>query len=376
MEVVTSSSRADDAERDIVHMSRALDLAQMGWGQTSPNPMVGAVICVDGRNVGEGYHAALAEPHAEVMAIRAAGERARGATLYVSLEPCNHHGRTPPCSGAIIAAGITRVVAAVSDPNPHAAGGAARLREAGVSVEVGLLETEARELNAAFFHSFQADIPFVTIKLATSLDGAISDAKRTRRWITSEQSRAEVHRIRAVNDAIAVGLQTAIADDPRLTARTNPPPRVPPVRIVFDRHARLNPASVLARSARETPVLLVTAVNAPMRPQLASIGVEAIAAHDLNDALRQLRRRGITSVLVEGGAGLVASFLANGTVDRLVIFQAPVILGNGSLGAFSGVAAQEVSHAPRFKLLRTRSIGDDVMSLYSVDRREHVHGTD
>ncbi len=348
-------------------MSRALELARQGWGQTLPNPMVGAVICSGDRVAGEGYHAALGEPHAEIAALSAAGESARGATMYVTLEPCNHHGRTPPCAAAIIAAGIARVVVAAADPNPLAAGGAARLREAGIQVDTGILGADARELNAGFFHSFGSAYPFITLKVAISLDGAISDANRTRRWLTGEASRAEVQRIRAAHGAIAVGIQTALADDPELTARTHPPPRVPPMRVVFDRSSRLDPGSLLARTAREVPVLLVTAHNVLLPADLAEMGVEAVAARDVRDALRQVKERGVTSMVVEGGAGLAASFLAVGCVDRLVIFQAPLILGRDSLGAFSGVAGQDAAHAPRFRLLSTRPIGDDVMSVYAPD---------
>ncbi|MBA3404928.1 MAG: bifunctional diaminohydroxyphosphoribosylaminopyrimidine deaminase/5-amino-6-(5-phosphoribosylamino)uracil reductase RibD [Gemmatimonadaceae bacterium] len=355
-------------------MSRALELARRGWGHTSPNPMVGAVICANGIVVGEGYHAALGEPHAEIVALNAAGESARGATLCVTLEPCNHHGRTPPCTAAIIAAGISRVVVAVADPNPLAGGGAARLLEAGIPVDLGVLEKDARELNASFFHSFGSEYPFITLKLAISLDGAISDAQRTRRWLTNEASRAEVQRIRAAHDAIGVGIQTALADDPELTARTHPPPRVPALRVVFDRNARLEPGSVLARTAGDTPVLLVTAQNVLLPDRLAAMGVEAVAARDLRDALRQLKERGVTSMVVEGGAGLAASFLAVGCVDRLVIFQAPLILGRNSLGAFSGVAGQDVALAPRFRLIRTQSFGDDVMSVYAPDRHSRESG--
>lgn len=353
-------------EADARHMARALHLAKRGWGQTSPNPMVGAVVCCGGDRVGEGYHVALGAPHAEAMALAAAGERTRGGTLYVNLEPCNHHGTTPPCTNAIIAAGIDRVVVGVADPNPTAAGGTSRLREAGVRVEVGLLETEARELNAAFLHSYSSDRPFVTLKLAVSLDGAISDLRRTRRWLTGKASRDEVQTIRAGNDAVAVGIQTALADDPELTARTHPPPRVAPLRIVFDRQARLDPASVLARTARDVPVLLVTANNKSLPDELVSAGVESISGDDLHDTLRQLKQRGIRSIVVEGGAGLAASFLGAECVDRLIMFQAPIILGQGALGAFSGIAPQETQHAPRFRLLHSRSIGDDVMTVYAA----------
>jgi diaminohydroxyphosphoribosylaminopyrimidine deaminase/5-amino-6-(5-phosphoribosylamino)uracil reductase len=352
--------------RDDARMKEALALAELGWGQTAPNPMVGAVVYNGDVKVGSGYHARFGDRHAEVVALAEAGERAHGGTLYVTLEPCNHHGKTPPCTDAIIASGVSRVVAAVFDPNPVSRGGAERLRAAGITVETGVGESEARELNAAFFHAPASDRPWVTLKLALSLDGAISGAERAGGWLSGVESRSMTQRLRANSDAIAVGVLTAIADDPELTARTDPPPRVAPLRIVFDRAARLSPTSALARTARETPTLLVTAPSTRLPRLFAQLGVEAMPAADVGDALRKLRELGIRSLLVEGGAGLAASFLAGGYVDRLVIFRAPIILGEGALGAFSGVAPQEVNHAPRFSLLETRALGDDVMSVYSM----------
>jgi diaminohydroxyphosphoribosylaminopyrimidine deaminase / 5-amino-6-(5-phosphoribosylamino)uracil reductase len=210
------------AEReDALHMRRALELARRGWGQVRPNPMVGAVVVREGRVVGEGWHTAYGSAHAEVEAIRAAGSETRGATLYVSLEPCSHHGRTPPCTDAVREAGIARLVFAASDPNPLARGGAEILREHGVEVWGGVLEEEARELNAAFFHRFGADgsRPWVELKLALSLDARVADLEGRSAWITGPDSREEVHRLRAGHDAVAVGIGTALADDPLLTVR-------------------------------------------------------------------------------------------------------------------------------------------------------------
>lgn len=349
-------------------MDLALKLAERGWGQTAPNPMVGAVIFSGDEKVGEGYHASFGSTHAEPGALARAGGKARGATMYVNLEPCNHYGRNPPCVDAIIAAGISRVVVAARDPNPAAAGGAERLRAAGVTVDIGVREPEARELNAAFFAAVTSERPWVVLKLALSLDGAIAGVQRTRAWMTNELSTEVVHRMRANSDAIAVGVQTAIADDPQLTARTNPPPRTAPVRLVFDRAARLPAASTLAKTARELPTLLVTAWETQIPDDLSSLGVQSIGAGDVTGALQTLKERGINSVLVEGGAGLAASFLAAGLVDRLVIFRAPLVLGEGALNAFSGVSAHDVEHAPRFTVLTTRALGDDVMTVYSVNR--------
>lgn len=352
-------------EQDLARMDAALDLASRGWGQVSPNPLVGAVIFSGDERIADGHHAAFGGPHAEAVALERAGARARGATMYVNLEPCSHHGRNPPCTDAIITAGISRVVVATLDPNPVAAGGAARLREAGVTVDVGAREKEARELNAAFLHSAVNDRPWVTLKLALSLDGALAGAGRSGGWLTNERSRAMVQRMRAGNDAIAVGVQTAIADDPQLTARSDPPPRVAPLRIIFDRTARLPAESALAKTARQVPTLLVTASGTALPAGLESMGVDAVAAHGTREALAILRERGVMALLVEGGAGLAASFLADNLVDRLVIFRAPLVLGDGALNAFSGIAGHDAGHAPRFRLVESRALDDDVMTVYS-----------
>lgn len=347
-------------------MRRALSLAARGWGQTAPNPMVGAVVVRDGVVVGEGWHTRYGEAHAEVDALRAAGERARGATLYVVLEPCNHHGKTPPCTEAILGAGVRRVVAAVPDPNPVAGGGADRLRANGVDVTMGVEEGPAHELNAAFFHALDSDRPFVRLKVALSLDGALADRTRRPGWLTGPEARGEVHRLRADSDAVAVGIGTALADDPRLTVRDVAPPRVPPTRIVFDTSARLPLDSKLVRSARETPVLVVCWAPDPAHAAaLEHAGVELLHAASLPHALRALRARGIRSLLVEGGAGLASAVLQEAQVDRLIIFRAPVLLGGGSLNAFGGMAATTIDGAPRWRILESRRFGDDEMTVYT-----------
>ncbi len=344
------------------------ELAPRGWGQTSPNPLVGALVTKGNTILGEGHHARFGGPHAEVVALQNASDAARGATLYVNLEPCNHHGKTPPCVDAIIAAGIARVVIAVRDPNPDAAGGAEKLRAAGITVDLGIREDDARELNAAFMNSLASDRPWVTLKLAVSLDGSIAPADRNPAMLTGELSRAEVQKLRAANDAIAVGAATAAADDPQLTARYDPPPRVPPTRIVFDRSARLSPQSRLAQTARAVPVLVVTGETTQLPPDLTNLGVQSLPARNLGDALKKLKTRGVNSLMVEGGAGLAASFLGSGFVDRLVIFQAPIILGNGSLNAFSGIAAQLINEAPRFRVIQSEPLGDDIMTTYAIEK--------
>jgi diaminohydroxyphosphoribosylaminopyrimidine deaminase/5-amino-6-(5-phosphoribosylamino)uracil reductase len=358
---------SDDARpassEDAAYMRKALALAARGWGQTAPNPLVGAVVVRDGAVVGEGWHARLGGPHAEVEALHAAGELARGATMYVTLEPCNHHGRTGPCSEALLAAGVRRVVAAVSDPDPAAHGGAHRLRDGGVAVEIGVEAESARELNAPFFHALASDRPFVQLKLALSIDGGLADYTRSRGWLTGRESRAAVHTMRAGADAIAVGIGTALADDPVLTVREEPAPRV---RIVFDTSARLPLGSRLVTSARETPVLVVCWAPDPAHAAaLEHAGVELLHAATLAQALRALKGRGVRSLLVEGGAALAASLLQDALVDRLVIFRAPLLLGAGAVAAFGSLPAATLVGAVRWRMVRSARLGDDELTVYA-----------
>src|SRR3989440_8823130 len=245
-------------------MERALDLARRGWGRVAPNPLVGAVVLAGDDVVAEGYHAEYGGPHAEVVALEAAGARARGTTLVVNLEPCAHHGKTPPCTDAILAAGVARVVAAISDPDPQAQGGAAVLRAKGVIVSIGLLAEAAAALNAPFlFAREQAERPFVALKLATSIDGRIADAAGSSQWVSGEAAREHVHWLRAGFDAIAVGGTTALRDNPQLTVRGAVAPRRPPVRVVFDRRAMLNLGVQLVSTAREVPTWVMSSLDAP-----------------------------------------------------------------------------------------------------------------
>ncbi|HJU75945.1 MAG TPA: bifunctional diaminohydroxyphosphoribosylaminopyrimidine deaminase/5-amino-6-(5-phosphoribosylamino)uracil reductase RibD, partial [Gemmatimonadaceae bacterium] len=331
--MIPNERAADDD--DVRFMRRALELAEGGWGQTAPNPMVGAVVARDGEIVGEGYHAVYGGPHAEVVALGAAGERARGATLYVTLEPCAHTGKTPPCTDAVIAAGLRRVVAAVEDPNPTARGGAKKLRKAGIDVTLGVLEQEAREQNVIYFHGAEFYRPFVTLKLALSREGAIADANRNFRWLTGPEARREVHRLRAGHDAVAVGLGTVIADDPELTVREAPAPRKPPVRVIFSRAGKLPTSSRLVASAREVPVILfVMRIERAHREVLTAAGVQVIEVRDLNDGLLELASLGARSVLLEGGARIAGAALRAGSVDRIVMFQTRVELGPDGLFPF------------------------------------------
>ena len=358
---------AGAAPDDGAFMRRALSLAERGWGQTAPNPMVGAVVVRDGAVVGEGWHTRFGAAHAEVDALAAAGGLARGATLYVTLEPCNHHGKTPPCTEAILAAGIARVVSATADRSTPAQGGADRLRASGVEVAMGVEEHAARELNAAFFHSLVSARPFVQLKLALSLDGAIADHTRRRGWLTGVEARQAVHRLRAQSDAIAIGIGTAKADDPLLTVRdVDPPPRVPPARVVFDTSARLPLASELVRTARELRTIVVCWAPDPAHAAaLEHAGVELIHAGSLGDALSAMRGAGIGSMLVEGGAALASGFIQEAYVDRLVILRAPLILGDGSLNAFGGVTAARLDEVSRWRIVRSARLGDDEMTVYA-----------
>lgn len=355
---------------DETWMARALELAHVGWGQVSPNPLVGAVLVRDGQVVGEGAHRRFGGAHAEVEATQSAGTRARGATLYVTLEPCTHHGKTPPCVDAIIRAGMARVVVAVRDPNPEAGGGIEQLQAAGIHVDVGVLGDDAAELNAAFLHSFRSDRPWVTLKLAISLDAAIAHASRTSSWLTGPEARRRVHHLRAGFDAIAVGMGTVLADDPLLTVRDADPPRIPPTRVIFSRTGRLPLTSRLAQRTDEAPVLVFgNATDPSYDHSLRALGVDVVNSASITDALQQLRGRGIQSLLVEGGASLTASLLEGNVVDRLVLFQAPVVLGEGSLPAFGNFSSAVAGETAKFRPIRSEWIGDDHMMVLAPRRR-------
>ncbi|HVE78539.1 MAG TPA: bifunctional diaminohydroxyphosphoribosylaminopyrimidine deaminase/5-amino-6-(5-phosphoribosylamino)uracil reductase RibD [Gemmatimonadaceae bacterium] len=348
-------------------MRRALALARRGWGQTAPNPMVGAVVVRGDEVVGDGYHARYGEAHAEVNALRAAGDRARGATVYVTLEPCAHFGKTPPCVDALIAAGVARVVAATADDSAVARGGGERLRSAGVRYETGVEEAAARELNAPFFHALRDDRPWATLKLATSIDGAIAAPGRRGVWLTGPAARREVHHLRAGSDAVAVGIGTALADDPLLTVREAPPPRVAPLRVVFDREARLPLTSRMVRTARETPTVVVASrPDARRRAALEASGVDVLVAGTLGDGLRELRGRGVRSLLVEGGATIASALVGNALAHRLIIFQAPVILGADAVAAFAAWPGRPDVDLARLVVVERRTVGDDFMSVYAL----------
>lgn len=311
------------------HLARCSELAERGRRTAAPNPVVGAVIVRDGAVVGEGWHERPGGDHAEVVALRAAGD-ARGATIYVSLEPCSHHGRTPPCADALIAAGVARVVTAMIDPTPKVNGaGAARLRDAGVAVEVagGEIERAARRQNAWWLTLALQGRPHVTYKAAISTDGRTASPAGPR-WISSPQSRAAVHELRAQVGAVAVGVATALADDPLLTARdVDPPAERQPLRVVFDRRARLPAGSRLAASAAPDAPVLVFA--APGATPVAVPHVETVPVSSPAEAFAELGRRRVAALLLEGGATLATAFLDAGLIDRVMLYRAPIELGDG-----------------------------------------------
>ena len=359
-----------DRTIDRRYMRRALALALRGRGTTAPNPMVGAVVVRDGHIVGEGFTQPYGGAHAEVQALRAAGDASRGATVYATLEPCAGHGHTPPCADALIGAGVSRVVFAASDPNPAMRGGAVTLGAAGLEVLGGVEAQAAVDQNPAFFHRFSSDRPFVTLKLARSLDGAIADGRRVGSSMTGSMARRVVHQQRGDHDAVAVGVGTVIADDPQLTVRGVPGPRVPPVRVVFDRSGRIPMQSVLVRTARDVAVLLVASeVPDDRRRALEGAGVRLLVADSLPGQLRALKAAGILSVYCEGGAMLADALMAEGLVDQLVIFTAPVRLGADAVRPLLSGPPVLVEQAPRHRLVAHRRLGDDLMAIYDLTHR-------
>jgi diaminohydroxyphosphoribosylaminopyrimidine deaminase/5-amino-6-(5-phosphoribosylamino)uracil reductase len=341
-------------------MVRALELAERGRGYVEPNPLVGAVVVRGGQLVGEGWHQKYGEAHAEVNALAAAGEAARGAMLYVTLEPCCHHGKTPPCTDAVLRAGVSRVVAAMRDPFPQVSGqGTAQLRAAGLAVEVGLCEAEARRLNAPYLKLLATGRPYVIAKWAMTLDGKICTRTGDSKWITGEAARQRVHELRGRVDAIIVGIGTALADDPLLTARP-PGPRVA-TRIVLDRHGSLPLDSLLVRTARQVPVLVVGLRPPAPSAALQAAGCEVLegdwAIPALLDALGQRR---MTNVLVEGGAEVLGSFFDGAAVDEVWAFVAPRIIGSGK-SAVAGVGAARVAEAWCLSEWSTEIVGTDVL---------------
>ena len=356
---------------DTAWMTRAVTLAEGGRGTASPNPMVVAVLVQADRPVGEGFHRAPGHPHAEAVALAQAGKLAAGATCYVTLEPCAHHGRTPPCADALIAAGVTRVVAAIEDPDPRVAGaGVARLRAAGVQVTVGVGAELAAEQNAAFLIHRRLGRPRITLKAAASLDGKVAAADGSSQWITGPAARADAHRLRAEADAIAVGAGTALADDPRLTVRLARPRGRPPLRVLVDGTGRVGTAGRLFDG--EAPILVATTAVAPTaaRRAWAAAGAEVLVCGDgdaggggvdLKLLARQLAERDVLELMVEGGPSLHAGFWAAGLADRLVWYLAPLVIGgDGAPGLFAGPGAASLAAAWPLEVRSVDRLGPDL----------------
>jgi len=354
-------------------MRAALALARRSLGRTWPNPAVGCVIVKDGRIVARGRTQDGGRPHAEVDALNKAGDAARDATVYVTLEPCSHFGKSPPCADALVRAGVARVVSAMEDPNPSVNGqGHARLREAGIAVDVGEGAREAAEINAGFLLRLRAGRPLFHLKLASSLDGRIATASGESKWITGEGARADGHRLRAIHDAILVGAGTVAADDPDLTCRLPGLKAYSPVRIVLASKAGLAETSKLAMTARQVPVWLLCTSAAPAarREALHKAGIEIIEVAAAGDgrvdaaaAAQALGQRGLTRVLVEGGGQVAAAFLKAGLIDRITSYRAGVVLGADGRSAVGELGFNQLDFAPRFRLVSARSLqGDTVES--------------
>ncbi len=356
---------------DAHFMQLALDLAIKGEGFTSPNPMVGAVVVKDGEVVGSGYHQAVGGPHAEVHAIDAAGSLANGATLYVTLEPCNHTGRTPPCTRKIVAAGIKRVVVATLDPNKRVAGGGAEfLRRRGIQVSLGICEAQARKLNEAFFKYIRTGRPFVIAKCAATLDGRIATRSGDSRWVTGDAARQFVHRLRHAVDAILVGINTVRIDNPSLTARPGDGEGRDPLRVVLDTYLSISTQARIFRQNSSADTILVCGPAAPMakRAALEIIGARVIESPlknelvDMDALMDQLGALEITSLLIEGGSRVMASAFGAGIVDKVLFFYAPKILGgDDGVPICSGPGPELMSQSVAVKDIAVHRFGDDVM---------------
>ncbi|HET7775998.1 MAG TPA: bifunctional diaminohydroxyphosphoribosylaminopyrimidine deaminase/5-amino-6-(5-phosphoribosylamino)uracil reductase RibD [Azospira sp.] len=362
-----STAAAAPSAADHAHMARALRLAEQGLYSTSPNPRVGCVLVKDGTVIGEGWHVRAGEPHAEVHALRAAGEAARGATAYVTLEPCSHHGRTPPCAEALVKAGVARVVAAMTDPNPLVAGrGLDILRQAGIEVFSGVLENEARELNIGFVSRMTRGRPWVRLKAASSLDGRTALANGQSQWITGAEARQDGHRWRARACAILSGSGTVLADDPQLNVRGVDTERQPRP-VVVDSRLETPPT---ARLLDGRAALIATANSDPAKAAaLAARGAEVLLLPDtagrvdLAALLQELGRRGINELHGEGGAGLNGALLTAGLVDELLLYLAPTLLGNPALGLFGLPELTSLDEQKRLVWHEVRQVGGDLRIL-------------
>jgi diaminohydroxyphosphoribosylaminopyrimidine deaminase/5-amino-6-(5-phosphoribosylamino)uracil reductase len=360
---------SEEARRDGRFLAACLDLARMGEGETSPNPMVGAILVKEDRILGQGFHRRAGDPHAEVEALRSAGPEAKGATLYVNLEPCVHHGRTPPCVEALIQAGISQVIACMIDPDPRVNGkGFERLKSCGIKVSCGLLREPAMALNEKFIKFVTTGRPFVTLKAAMTLDGRIAATGGQSKWITAEEARKEAQRLRFAHDAALVGVGTILADDPLLTARWGR--GKPLVRAILDSGLR-TPPSARALANQDGGSTLVYTLPAASdssrkalerRPGVAVVPIASPGSRvDLRGVLEDLGNRRILSVLVEGGGQVLGSALEAGLADALFLFVAPRIVGSGGVGVFSGLPGRELSKAIELREWKWREIGSDML---------------
>lgn len=354
---------------DLDFMRLALREARKGLGRTSPNPAVGAVVVKNGEVVGKGYHHKAGEPHAEINALRDAGDAAAGATIYVTLEPCNHTGRTPPCSRAILAAGITRVVIGMADPNPVATGGADFLEAEGLAVTRAVLAEECEAINYPFAKHVVTGMPWVVMKAGMSLDGRIATHTGHSGWITNEQSRAAVHRLRDRVDSILIGIGTALADDPSLTTRLPKGIGQDPLRVVLDSNLRLSPTAkmLLQESSAPTWIFCGPSPDPAKVKALEAAGAVVIpvpladtGALELTAVLRELGRRQLNSVLVEGGGQVHGAFLRQQLVDEVNLYVAPCLIGGDGMPVVDGLGIDTVQGAPRIRKMRTRRYGDDM----------------
>ena len=370
---MTGASKPSDT--DTAHMRAALTLAARGLGRVWPNPAVGCVlVSPDQRVIARGWTQPGGRPHAETEALRRAGAAAKGATAYVSLEPCSHHGKTPPCAEALIAAGIARCVVAIEDADTRVQGrGLETLRAAGVAVTVGPLRAEAGELNAGFFSRITSGRPLVALKIASTLDGRIALASGESRWITGEAARARVHLLRARHDAVLIGSGTALADDPELTCRLSGLEERRPVRILLDRNLSLPLTAKLVVSAASHPTWIVVGPDVAVARGKAyrDAGVELIEGSldakgrlDLTAVMAELGRRGLTRILVEGGSRLTAALLAEDLVDRLLWFRSPGIIGGDGIPAAAPLSLASLTQMPRFQRIAVETLGEDLLESY------------
>ena len=364
----------DAGAADRRFMQLALTLGRRGLGRTWPNPAVGAVVVKDGLIVGRGWTQAGGRPHAEPVALREAGEAARGATLYVTLEPCSHVGKSPPCADAVIASGIARVVAAIEDPNPEVAGqGFTKLRAAGIAIDIGLERAEAAYAHAGHFRRIRDHRPHVILKLAVSADDRIGAAGRKPVAITGEAARTRVHLLRAQCDAILVGIGTVLADDPELTCRLPGMEARSPVRIVLDRALRIPGDSRLVHSARKTPLWVMASelADAPAAAKLGAAGAVVIrippkagAGLDLHGVLHALADKGITRLMVEGGSRVAASFVAADLVDEAWLFRAPQAIGADGISALDALPLTQITQSPAFRVRASETLDQDTLTVY------------